>query len=506
MAINPLQAPINYAVDVQSPFQAALGGLQIGAGLEQMDAARQKRAMEMQQLQAAQAQQAQFQSGLNSFFAKPPEQRTFEELQPLLIGANKQQFDALKLVGEQMSAEKLGSSKRFTSQVLLALEANPATAQTMLEERLAVETDPNQKRGFQTILDISKEDPAKAAQFVESLGAGTFGKDWYEGVTKVRDERRTAEQAPLKLRQELAAADKAEAEAKVKMETAPDDIAKAKATREFEQAKAAKEQIEAQFASPLAQAELNKRIAETLAPSVREAIDFKNLSPADQAVFQNLQILKKPPAAVTNVNVSNVDKTAAGELGKLVPDLYTQMNAASDLTGELARYRTALGTAITGPFADRRLQVAQVANAFGLIGDKGINATRELIQGNAEMSLKARSLIAGQGQGPITEGEQALLVKARAGDINFTKGELNTLFNIFDRAAKAQYDQSRKLLQSATTQSPTAQIFLDAAKPFGAQTAPPVQPAASPQTAPVAQPAAPANIRSQADAILRGGQ
>lgn len=191
MAINPLQATINYAVDVKSPFEAALGGIQIGAGLEELNVARQKRAMEAQQLQAAQEQQATFRSGLNSFFAKPPEQRTFEELQPLLIGANKQQFDALKLVGEQMGAERLGSAKRFSSQVLLALEANPATAQTMLEERIAAETDPNQKRGFQTILDLSKEDPAKAAQFVESLGAGTFGKDWYEGITSYRNEQRT---------------------------------------------------------------------------------------------------------------------------------------------------------------------------------------------------------------------------------------------------------------------------------------------------------------------------
>jgi hypothetical protein len=105
-------------------------------------------------------------------------------------------------------------------------------------------------------------------------------------------------------------------------------------------------------------------------------------------------------------------------------------------------------------------------------------------------------LISGQGQGPITEGEQALLVKARAGDINFTKGELNTLFNIFDRGAKAQYDQSRKLLQSATTQSPTAQLFLDAAKPFGSQIAPPVQPAVPAPLAPAAAvPSMPAGFR-----------
>jgi hypothetical protein len=47
------------------------------------------------------------------------------------------------------------------------------------------------------------------------------------------------------LRQKLAAADKAEAEAMVKMRTAPDDIAKAQATREYEQAQAKKEKVQA---------------------------------------------------------------------------------------------------------------------------------------------------------------------------------------------------------------------------------------------------------------------
>jgi hypothetical protein len=273
----------------------------------------------------------------------------------------------------------------------------------------------------------------------------------------------------------------------IKLQSEQREQEKQPATLAELEAKALEAGVKAEFARPTAVAELAKLKAEALAPSVRETIDFKNLSLQDQKTFQNLQILKKPPAAVTNVNIA--DKTAGAELGKLVPDLYNQMNAAADLTGELARYRTALGTAITGPFAERRLQVAQIANAFGFVGDKGINATRELIQGNAEMALKARAMIAGQGQGPITEGEQALLVRARAGDINFTKGELNTLFNIFDRGAKAQYDQSRKLLQSATTQSPTAQLFLDAAKPFGVQAPLPAQPAAPVQAAPAAQPA-----------------
>jgi hypothetical protein len=263
MAINPLQQPINYAVDVQSPFEAALGGIKIGAGLEELNVARQKRAMEMQQLQATQAQQAQFKSGLNSFFAKPPEQRTYAELQPLLVGANKQQFDALKLVGEQMGAEQLGSSKRFTSQVLLALEANPATAQTMLEERIAAETDPNQKRGFQTILDISKENPAQAAQFAESLGAGVFGKEWYEGITKVREERRTAGLAPSV----LATAEATAAQAKTKAQEAVADL-RIKLQNEPNEAKKLALEVEikeaeAEIARPKAAAVLAKAVADS---------------------------------------------------------------------------------------------------------------------------------------------------------------------------------------------------------------------------------------------------
>lgn len=220
MAINPLQQPINYAVEVQSPFEAALGGVKLGAGLEELQVARQKRAMEAQQLQAAQAQQAQFQSSLNRFFTKPPAERTFEELQPLLIGANKQQFDALKLVGEQMGAEKLGSSKRFTSQVLLAFEANPETAKSLLQDRINVENDPGQKRAFETVLEIANQDPNRAARLMESLGAGTFGSEWYKGVTEVRLERDRAAREPSALRKSVAEADAAVAEAQRKVEEA----------------------------------------------------------------------------------------------------------------------------------------------------------------------------------------------------------------------------------------------------------------------------------------------
>jgi hypothetical protein len=455
--INPFQGPINYSVDVQSPFEAALGGFKIGAAGAEIQAQQQKRDLEIKAAQQAQEKAQNYQTGIDAFFAKPAEQRNYSDLEPLLVGANKQQFDALQAVAKGMNEKTLDSSKRFTGQLLVALEQNPETAKTLLNQRIEAETDPQQKLGWQDTLKTIDLSPKKAAETIELLGAATFGKDWYESITKVRDERRTAEKAPATL---------AELEAK-----------------------ALEAGVSAEFARPLALANLAKIKAETLAPAVRESIDYENLKPNQQKTFQALQILKKPPAAVTNVNVSNVDKTAAQELGKLVPDLYNQANSAALQLSDLPRYQAALDSAITGPFAEQRLSTARVASALGFTGDKAVNATREVIQGLSEMALKSRTMLTGQGQ--ITEGEQKLLIKARSGDIDFTKGELKTIFGVADRAAKAQYNQSRKLLESAAKQSPTAQMFLENMQPLATQTVP-AQAAPAP---PAAIPSMPAGFR-----------
>jgi hypothetical protein len=232
MAINPFQGPVNYAVDVQSPFEAALSGFKIGAAGAEMQAQAQAR-----------EQNQQFQTGLNAFFKNP--NRTYEDLEKLLPFADKQQFEALTKVGEGMEKRKLDTEKRFSAQTLLALESDPEVAKTMLQERFEAETDPNQKRALEAYIKTIDINPQKAAEMIELTGAATFGKDWYKGITDARTERRTVAEAPLKLRQELAAADKAEVEARIKMETATDDIAKAKATRMLEEAKAKKEKVQA---------------------------------------------------------------------------------------------------------------------------------------------------------------------------------------------------------------------------------------------------------------------
>jgi hypothetical protein len=249
--INPFQGPINYSVDVQSPFEAALSGFKIGSAGAEAQAQRQ-----------AQEKAQKYQLGIDAFFKKPAAERTYSELEPLLVGGNKQQFDALQAVAKTMSDEKLNASKAFTGQMLVALEQNPDTAKLILQKRIDAEQDPQQKLLWTDTLKALEISPKNAAESIELLGAATFGKDWYAGITDVRKSREERAAAPVALRKSLADAEKAETDARVKFETATDDIAKAKALSLFEEAKYENERIKAKFAERVAIADLENKASQ----------------------------------------------------------------------------------------------------------------------------------------------------------------------------------------------------------------------------------------------------
>jgi hypothetical protein len=410
--------PINYIPQQQSDFaERFLSGLKAGASLGELHQQQQAR-------EKAQKMQEQYALDLQSTMKNPTAQ-AFGELALKYPGQREAILASGKYVTEAQQNTLFGDAAKIYN----ALDTGKADAALSYatQKRDALKNSGRDFSDYEEVISAINTNPEAAKSAVGIIGASLDPKKWLE------------------------------------IHKAPSEISES-------QSKATQEGVKAEFARPVAMAELAKTKAETLAPAVRESIDFANLKPEQQATFQALQILKKPPAAVTNVNVSNVDKTAAAELGKLVPDLYNQANSAATQLSDLPRYQAALDSAITGPFAEQRLSTARVASAMGFTGDKAVNATREVIQGLSEMALKSRTMLTGQGQ--ITEGEQKLLIKARSGDINFTKGELKTIFGVADRAAKAQYNQSRKLLESAAKQSPTAQMFLENMQPLATQAAP----------------------------------
>jgi hypothetical protein len=206
--------PINYLQNVQDPFAQAVQGLQLGTGIANIYAQREADEQKRVQQALAQAEQQRYQSGINTFFSTPPAERKYEDLERLFVGANKQQFDALQAVGKTMTDEKLATSKRFTGQVISALESNPESGKQLIRQYAEAETDPMQKTAWQDTLKLAEVSPDQAIKSIELIGGASFGKDWYETISNVRKSRREEAQAPGQLRKINADAIVEEAKAK----------------------------------------------------------------------------------------------------------------------------------------------------------------------------------------------------------------------------------------------------------------------------------------------------
>ena len=197
--------PINYAMQVQSPFEGQLAGIKLGATLADMESALAKQAVERQAAQQAMARQQAFGDAVASYFAKPD--RTFQDLAPALaMAGSKEQLEALKAVGEGMSKEQQQVQQRSAGQLLVALETNPEIAKAMLHQRVDATADPMAKSHYASMLKLAETDPKLAAQGIELAGGAQFGKDWIDNIAKARQVRREEQLAPFTLRKDTAEA------------------------------------------------------------------------------------------------------------------------------------------------------------------------------------------------------------------------------------------------------------------------------------------------------------
>ena len=337
--------PINYLQNVQDPFAQAVQGLQLGTGIANIYAQREADEQKRVQQALAQAEQQRYQSGINTFFTTPPAERKYENLERLFIGANKQQFDALQAVGKTMTDEKLATSKRFTGQVLSALESNPESAKQLLRQYAEAETDPMQKTAWQDTLKLAEVSPEQAIRSVELMGGAAFGKDWYETISNVRRSRREEAQAPSILAEAVAKAKKAVAEA----EDTPSRLA---AEQELRVAQAAQQRAltaasvggEAR-AEALAPSVLLESVAKADAAvadaekKVAEAAD----TPARLEAEQGLRVAQtEQQRALTAASVGGEARAVAKAPGELI-----EANAKADRA--VADAKTAQATATNAP-------------------------------------------------------------------------------------------------------------------------------------------------------------
>jgi hypothetical protein len=183
MAINPLQQPINYAVDVQSPFEAALGGLKLGAGLAEIDAAQQKRQLEVNALQQAQ----QRQTDLANLYKNPNATATDYAVASAFLP--KDQREGVLKTFDMLTAEQQQGSLRNAAQVYSAVKSGQIDiAKNLLKEQAAAFRNSNREqdaKATETYLQMIELNPTGAQATVgimTSILPG--GKDLLANVDK----------------------------------------------------------------------------------------------------------------------------------------------------------------------------------------------------------------------------------------------------------------------------------------------------------------------------------
>jgi hypothetical protein len=334
-----------------------------------------------------------------------------------------------------------------------------------------------------------------------------------ERFEKTVNAKTTAAQAPLKLRQEIAAADKAEVEAKVKMETATDDIAKAKAARELEQAKADKAKVDAQFAGPLAQASLNLNSAQ-----------IKNI---------NSEIGNR--AAKLNLDAQTMQVTVAEKLSSIQKNMNEMPADTRKLVNESA-VTAAASKQSAGQYNDLANRLEAAGGGYGAATgardflNKALGTQNSLTQLRNEYTrLRNTAAIKSLPPGPATDADIQLALKPFPPETadartmaSFLRG-MAKLQDIEASVANAKTDwlannngvltRAKNTFQAGDYATKPGESFNDFTQRVVQDVSKRYDPAA--QTSLVEQiptdanprPAATQNnIRSQADAILRGGQ
>lgn len=197
--------PINYDIDVQTPFQAAVQGYQAGAALRNDQQQQQALA---QQRQLAQQQQADLAALISSPKAGPREYAAMTVKYPAL----REQF---KQASDMLSTEQQKGQLNFMTQAYGAvLSGRNDVAERLVRDRAASmrNSGANEQdiRSTELWADMIKESPDQARHLGGLMLAGVMGPEKFATTfSTLGGEQRSAEQAPAAL-----AAKEAEAEIK----------------------------------------------------------------------------------------------------------------------------------------------------------------------------------------------------------------------------------------------------------------------------------------------------
>jgi hypothetical protein len=343
--INPFIQPIDYATDVQSPFEAALGGFKLGSDVATIQATQQKRELERKALEKAQEKQTE----LENLFKDP--NATAEDYARVTAFLPKDQAESVRKSFEMMTGEQQQTRLAQSGQIFSALKAGqPEIAKNLLKDQaLALRNSgrENDAKAAETYLQLIDLNPTGAQTTIGLMMAQLpGGKEYLENVDKTLSTIRAEAKAPSELIEAKAKADKALADATTAQATATNADEKAAADAAKATAEAQQAAVKAKYAERdavdaivkraaelgLTKAQTNEVLARTnkLGVETKKAVleleNFKKTGGADPAkVFEQEEKLRKEFQARTkvygelgttfsNINASAKAKTGPGDI------------------------------------------------------------------------------------------------------------------------------------------------------------------------------------------------
>jgi len=510
--INPLVRPIDYTVDVQSPFESALGGFKLGAGVAEIQAVQQRRELERKALEQAQAAQTE----LANLFKNP--NATAADYERVAAFLPKDQAGIVTQGFERKTKEQQQADLRMGAEVYSAVKSgNLDIAKQKLTEKAAALRNTgreNDAKAAETSLELINQDPT-GAQAIIGLYMARLpgGTEFLTNADKALSIIRTESLQPSALKKAIAEADEAVAKATTAQATAKNAPEKAAADAALATANANKARVEAQFAEQqqLAILEKSNWDVKNLKSQISDRSARLNLSTQETTalVAEKLasigQKLNEVPADTKKlINESAVAAATSRQSAGQFNDLAKRLEAEGGGYGVFSSASDYLkrGVGFQGGMTQLRQEYTRLRNTAaikslppGPATDKDIALALRGFPSETASAADLSSFLRGMAK---LQDIDASINNAKTDWLTNNNGSLaraKTTFVAGDYAAKAGEnfnDFSTRIIDDVTKKyDPRTQTSL-------------VEQIPTPRTP---QPmAAQNNIRSAADAILAGGQ
>jgi len=181
--------PINYGIQAPSAFESLVSGLKLGTSLQEMEGARQQRALQAQKLQQDMEMRQKQQEQLQLLRAKPFNQWTSEDVTSASMFMPKEGLTFLQQQMSSMSADQRRARALQLGQLAsVTLMGDKERTAAAFDQMIEAETNPREKAALMAQRQTALSNPEELAKMYATMlpGLGDEGKEVASNLLKTR--------------------------------------------------------------------------------------------------------------------------------------------------------------------------------------------------------------------------------------------------------------------------------------------------------------------------------